>query len=303
MRQGCERTAEIRRDIENLRSAALAEASFARTDGAPLHLTGDELMNLLRCLRLTYDRVELIDAEKYAAHAMDEGGALCPAAGRCRTPAKAASRGGKREGRSSRFELVGEQAYYVTEIPLEADGAPCVLELASRITEEALRGIRCPRVPEQPGLNYGERIYIDALTGVYNLRYYREQLCTLSDVAAVAMLNVEGFDRIGADDGDRLLREVAEAVLRRVRRSDAMVRCAEHDFLLVFRSIPRDALAPKLEAIRSGAEEVSIDGLPELRVQVSVGGKHGPGRVDELARQARSLMHKAQHISGGVCMG
>ena len=75
----------------------------------------------------------------------------------------------------------------------------------------------------------GEKLYRDALTGLYNRRYYEDALKNRSMEAGVAVLDMDGFKACN----DKML-EAAVGVMRHcVRRSDTIIRYGGDEFLLL----------------------------------------------------------------------
>lgn len=67
------------------------------------------------------------------------------------------------------------------------------------------------------------RLYVDILTGIYNRRYYEEQLRDMSHVSAAAI-----------------------AIKNCIRRTDSVVRFGGDEFFVVFGDIPFHMLQEKL---------------------------------------------------------
>lgn len=81
---------------------------------------------------------------------------------------------------------------------------------------------------------HNQKIYIDSVSGLYNRRYYDEQLSELCSAQALVMLDVDSFkminDSYGHQTGDAALHMIAQAVKSCVRSSDAVVRYGGDEF-------------------------------------------------------------------------
>lgn len=69
------------------------------------------------------------------------------------------------KGQKSKLEHVGSQIYQATARYVEVDGSPYVMEMIQ------------PLDPDSDALSHEDkRLYTDALTGVYNRRFYEDEL-------------------------------------------------------------------------------------------------------------------------------
>lgn len=124
----------------------------------------------------------------------------------------------------------------------------------------------------------------DALTGVFNRRFFDDYV--QSEVAratrykaplSVAMLDVDFFkqfnDRYGHAAGDRVLRTVARAIERGLRRSDLVARYGGEEFVVILREANAAQAFDIVEQLRIEIARESL--LPEEpndpRVTVSAG--------------------------------
>ena len=111
---------------------------------------------------------------------------------------------------------------------VKVDGQPFSLELVSKITDETLLGAYGKEELVETISNFNQKMYTDPATGIYNRRYYEEQLKGLKNIYAVAMLDVDEFkdinDSYGHHAGDYALQAVAKAIAGSVKREDAVIR-------------------------------------------------------------------------------
>lgn len=124
----------------------------------------------------------------------------------------------------------------------------------------------------------------DALTGVFNRRFFDDYLATeLARVArfrgrlSVAMVDVDHFkqfnDRFGHATGDVVLRRVARALQLAVRRSDLVARYGGEEFVVVLREMDPAQATERVEALRQAVQSASheIGDARPVHVTVSAG--------------------------------
>jgi diguanylate cyclase (GGDEF)-like protein/PAS domain S-box-containing protein len=154
----------------------------------------------------------------------------------------------------------------------------------------------------------------DPLTGLCNRRYLEENLERELHRArrgntplCVVMLDLDNFkpfnDTFGHDAGDDRLRELAQALREKLRKSDISCRYGGDEFALV---LPDSSLADtqqRMEQIRALVKEMPIrHGGPTLgQITVSVGIAGAPEHgctADELIHAADVAMYAAKQAGG-----
>jgi len=112
-----------------------------------------------------------------------------------------------------------------------------LLELLVRHTAEALERVRLHRKLEEQATH-------DALTGVYNRRYFDDRIGKelarskrYDHPLAFLMIDIDGFkainDSLGHQAGDRVLCRVAQAIQEELRSVDIVIRYGGDEFLAV----------------------------------------------------------------------
>ncbi|MEY2478351.1 MAG: two-component system, cell cycle response regulator [Actinomycetota bacterium] len=147
----------------------------------------------------------------------------------------------------------------------------------------------------------------DALTGLPNRRHLQEQLAAAASAAsrhghsvAVLMVDVDHFkrvnDRLGHAGGDHVLRRIALSLANACRAEDVAGRWGGEEFLVVSPATDVDGAAALGERIRSAAagEVMSVDGMEQLTVTVSVGVAVGSDDVDTIVRNADGALYEAK---------
>jgi diguanylate cyclase (GGDEF)-like protein len=151
----------------------------------------------------------------------------------------------------------------------------------------------------------------DALSGLYNRRYFNERL--ISEVAfahrhksnvGLVLFDIDHFKMIndahGHQAGDVVLRQVSDCVGKLIRTEDVLARYGGEEFVLLTRSLPQSHLLILGERIRAGIQALPVAHLGEsASVTVSAGlasieecGSHATG--DMLLLLADERLYKAK---------
>lgn len=274
-----------------------------------------EAKDLIEHLNLVFDMVRLVDAVINEQYVIDETGELVAKPYRCYAVWKREKRCEdcvsakvfSKKGRVTKFEFVGDDIYHVIAMYVEIEGKPFSLEMVSKLTDETLLSAYGKKDLVDSITNHNKKMYIDPVTGIYNRRYYEDQLKGLERVDAVAMLDVDHFklinDSHGHQVGDIALRVITKTILSCVRSSDATVRYGGDEFIITFRSIPKEVFEAKLELIRKMVNELVIDEYSELSFSVSIGGAYGPAKMTDMVERADELLYEAKTIRNSVKIG
>ncbi|RUO20891.1 hypothetical protein CWE08_07250 [Aliidiomarina iranensis] len=110
----------------------------------------------------------------------------------------------------------------------------------------------------------------DELTGVYNRRYFVEQLKSVlhkvkerGKQACVAIVDIDHFksinDQYGHAGGDKVLRKLAEFVRQRSRATDTFARLGGEEFGIIMSDCTLDKAVEKLNTIRKEISELSFE--------------------------------------------
>ena len=199
-----------------------------------------------------------------------------------------------------KLEYLDSNIYQVISKYVEIDGKPYVMELINVMNSDA--------VMDEDGRNelikqlsgYNRELYTDALTGIYNRRYYEERIRNSNMSAGVAMIDLDDFkiynDTFGHDAGDLALTTVVGIIKDNIRRTDMLVRMGGDEFLLVMPDIGEQAFADKLNQIQEKVHSSKVPGYSQLRISVSIGGVlSGSGNtVEQAIRKADQFMYQAK---------
>ena len=203
------------------------------------------------------------------------------------------------KGQCMKIEFIGLKMYQVIAKYLEVDGAPCVVEMISCLDDETLLDAEGREALVKKFAHYRRELYTDALTGSYNRRYFEDQLKEQRMDAGIAMIDLDDLkthnDIYGHVAGDKVLVTVSAAIISCVRKTDRLVRYGGDEFLLVMPGISPEAFVEKLHRIQNVIRSMSVEGYPQLKLSVSIGGTLTNGetvgkamcRADEYMYQAK----------------
>ena len=280
----------------------------------PLRTTAVAAAGLMRQLRCVFDTVRLVDPCRNAQVELSDDGLVTPGEG-CppcyalwnreeRCDECISRRAFECRGQMTKLEFTDEDIYGVTAKYLEIDGTPYILEMISRIRESILLGGYGKDDIVRKISRYNKERYTDPMTGVYNRRYFEERLSILERVDAVAMIDADDFkhinDTYGHLAGDAALKAIASAISGGIRESDALIRYGGDEFLLLFKHIPADKFQEKLEQIRARVSGARVEGYPDIRLSISVGGVHSAATMLEAVKRADQLMYQAKARKNAV---
>ena len=204
------------------------------------------------------------------------------------------------KGQCTKLEFIGLKMYQVIAKYLEVDGVPCVVEMISCLDDETLLDAEGRETLVKKFAHYRRELYTDALTGSYNRRYFEDQLKEQRMDAGIAMIDLDDLkthnDIYGHVAGDKVLVTVSAAIISCVRKTDRLVRYGGDEFLLVMPGISPEAFVEKLHRIQNVIRSMSVEGYPQLKLSVSIGGMLTNGeavgkamcRADEYMYQAKT---------------
>lgn len=275
-------------------------------------MTKQEVRLLVRQLELVFEIVRLVDVSLTTQFLIDEAGEMikqpyqCYAvwnkSGRCENCISAKAFAHK--CKMTKFEFVDDNAYFVVSAYIEVNEVPYMLEMVSKLTDETLFGAFGKNDFIQTITNFNKKLYVDPLTGAYNRHYYEEQLRSLTGTDAVAMLDVDDFkdvnDNFGHQAGDMALKKIVEAIISCIRNTDAVIRYGGDEFLIVFREIPREVFAERLEKIRKLISEIQFGDQENLRLSVSIGGAYCCDEEESAIGAADRMLYKAKSFKNSV---
>ncbi len=205
----------------------------------------------------------------------------------------------------TKLEFLDADVFLVISRYLEIDDEACVMELVKHLENDTLIDTdgRDKLVGKLKG--YQDKLYIDPITGVYNRRYFEDEIRNMQNSAGVAMIDLDDFklynDIYGHDMGDQVLCIVADAIKNCIRKTDKLIRYGGDEFLLILSDMVRGTLRGKLLQIQEAIENATIPECSRLKLTASIGGVISEdGKIDEAIAKADQLMYKAKDYKAMV---
>lgn len=205
----------------------------------------------------------------------------------------------KRQISKFEFKESDNAVYYVIAQYLKIDGKPSVIEYVKKLEDD-------PFIDEEGRSRFIEKLfnfeailYTDALTGVYNRRYYEDKIKMSRNTLGVAILDIDDFklynDQFGHNVGDLVLKTVTHEIRNCLDKTDRIIRFGGDEFLFLTHTSKRETLAAKLKLIKEHLNEITVPNYPKLRISVSIGGVicHEE-TVEEALERADRLMYYAK---------
>ena len=199
----------------------------------------------------------------------------------------------------TKLEFLDADVFLVISRYLEIDDEACVMELVKHLENDTLIDTdgRDKLVGKLKG--YQDKLYIDPVTGVYNRRYFEDEIRNMQNSAGVAMIDLDDFklynDIYGHDMGDQVLCIVADVIKNCIRKTDKLIRYGGDEFLLILSDMVRGTLRGKLLRIQEAIENATIPNCSRLKLTASIGGVISEdGQIDEAIAKADQLMYKAK---------
>ncbi len=205
----------------------------------------------------------------------------------------------------TKLEYLDSDIYQVTARYVEIDGQPYVMELLRKMDEEFLVDLENRDRLMEKLSGYNEKLYQDALTGVYNRRYYEDRIKKMTASVGVAMIDMDDFkiynDTYGHNAGDLALITTVEAIRRCIRKNDTLIRYGGDEFLLVLQGISETMFREKLKQIRTEIYNANVPTYSRLQLSASIGGVMSAGRtVEETVMEADKFMYLAKNRKNTV---
>ena len=201
----------------------------------------------------------------------------------------------EKRGQMSKLEFADDSIYQIISKYVEISGKPFVLEMIYKDKDGVLLGAYGKTDFMDNIVNYNRQLYHDALTGVYNRRYYEEQTKSMRYIDAVAMLDANNFkainDHYGHAAGDCVLKAVCDSIKNCIRSSDILIRLGGDEFVLLMTNIPEIIFRQKLNEIKQSISAIKLKDYPDIKCAVAIGGVYGIQPIEKALAEADKLMY------------
>lgn len=207
----------------------------------------------------------------------------------------------EKRGQMSKLEFADDSIYQIISKYVEISGKPFVLEMIYKDKDGVLLGAYGKTDFMDNIVNYNRQLYHDALTGVYNRRYYEEQTKSMRYIDAVAMLDANNFkainDHYGHAAGDCVLKAVCDSIKNCIRSSDIIIRLGGDEFVLLMTNIPEIIFRQKLNEIKQSISAIKLKDYPDIKCAAAIGGVYGIQPIEKALAEADKLMYLDKNAS------
>ena len=207
------------------------------------------------------------------------------------------------KGMHLHFKVIDGKMYQIFAKPLTIEGVPYVLEMLKHIDNTDLflaQGY-------DQLMSFSQQLYIDALTGAYNRRFWEDKMKSFSGVAGIALIDLDDLklynDTFGHSAGDAALKALVQITKKSIRRTDKLIRYGGDEFLLIMPNVSSSIFAEKLRTIQERIHEADFPEFPGLKISASIGGAMlYNGSIEEVVSRADKLMYYAKSYKNTVAM-
>ena len=198
-----------------------------------------------------------------------------------------------------KIEFLDSQVFQVFSRYVEIDGVPYVMEMVKNLDESILVDPEGYEKLLSRLEGYNDKLYKDALTGVYNRRFFEDEIKNMTEQAGVAVIDLDDFkihnDTYGHNAGDAALAVTADVIKKNIRKTDVLIRYGGDEFLLILPSIEKTIFSQKLKLIQEKVHEAVIPGYSRIQLSVSIGGAmFAGGKMEDAVANADKQMYLAK---------
>ena len=207
------------------------------------------------------------------------------------------------KGMHLHFKVIDGKMYQIFARPLTIEGVPYVLEMLKHIDNTDLflaEGY-------DQLMSFSQQLYIDALTGAYNRRFWEDKMKSFSGVAGIALIDLDDLklynDTFGHSAGDAALKALVQITKKGIRCTDKLIRYGGDEFLLIMPNVSSSIFGEKLRTIQEHIQEADFPEFPGLKISASIGGAMlYNGSIEEVVSRADKLMYYAKSYKNTVAM-
>ena len=271
--------------------------------------TMESVQKDIQCLRKVFSIVRLVKAAHPEGRDTADGSGLsaCDDDSRRRTCEFCAPQTHQStftdKGMHLHFKVIDGKMYQIFAKPLTIEGVPYVLEMLKHIDNTDLflaQGY-------DQLMSFSQQLYIDALTGAYNRRFWEDKMKSFSGVAGIALIDLDDLklynDTFGHSAGDAALKALVQITKKSIRRTDKLIRYGGDEFLLIMPNVSSSIFAEKLRTIQERIHEADFPEFPGLKISASIGGAMlYNGSIEEVVSRADKLMYYAKSYKNTVAM-
>ena len=211
----------------------------------------------------------------------------------------------KEQTQKIKFEFLDSQVFQVISRYVEIDGRPYVMEMIQNLDESIQIDQEGYEKLISKLSGYNEKLYTDVLTGIYNRRFFEEEIKKMEDEAGIAVIDLDDFklhnDTYGHSAGDAALITTANIIKKYIRKTDILIRYGGDEFLLILPSIKKHIFEDKLKLIQEKIHDAVVPNYEKMQLSVSIGGAiFREGNMEDAVASADRQMYIAKNYKNMV---
>ena len=211
----------------------------------------------------------------------------------------------KEQTQKIKFEFLDLQVFQMISRYVEIDGRPYVMEMIQNLDESIQIDQEGYEKLISKLSGYNEKLYTDVLTGIYNRRFFEEEIKKMEDEAGIAVIDLDDFklhnDTYGHSAGDAALITTANIIKKYIRKTDILIRYGGDEFLLILPSIKKHIFEDKLKLIREKIHDAVVPNYEKMQLSVSIGGAiFREGNMEDAVASADRQMYIAKNYKNMV---
>lgn len=211
----------------------------------------------------------------------------------------------KEQTQKIKFEFLDLQVFQVISRYVEIDGRPYVMEMIQNLDESIQIDQEGYEKLISKLSGYNEKLYTDVLTGIYNRRFFEEEIKKMEDEAGIAVIDLDDFklhnDTYGHSAGDAALITTANIIKKYIRKTDILIRYGGDEFLLILPSIKKHIFEDKLKLIQEKIHDAVVPNYEKMQLSVSIGGAiFREGNMEDAVASADRQMYIAKNYKNMV---
>ena len=277
-------------------------------------MTREQADSEMELFRKIFEEVRLLSAEEIGnAGAVESGEEILTSICQCRSCTERerneseciAVKVLKEKNQKTKLEYLNGKLYEIVARYVEVDGEPYVMEMVRQVEEELIIEKEEIDFAGNVKETFFDKLYIDALSGAYNRRYFEDCFRKRVIDAGVAMIDLDDFkvsnDTYGHDLGDRLLHLVSYTIMGLIRKTDALIRYGGDEFLLIMPYTTKEHFQKKLEEIQYQIHMIQVPDSRGVFLSVSIGGVIAKKQTVEKAMfRADKVMYVAKKRKNSI---
>ena len=277
-------------------------------------MTREQADSEMELFRKIFEEVRLLSAEEIGnAGAVESEEEILTSICQCRSCAEQerneseciAVKVLKEKNQKTKLEYLNGKLYEIVARYVEVDGEPYVMEMVRQVEEELIIEKEEIDFAGNVKETFFDKLYIDALSGAYNRRYFEDCFRKRVIDAGVAMIDLDDFkvsnDTYGHDLGDRLLHLVSYTIMGLIRKTDALIRYGGDEFLLIMPYTTKEHFQKKLEEIQYQIHMIQVPDSRGVFLSVSIGGVIAKKQTVEKAMfRADKVMYVAKKRKNSI---